>query len=73
MTIFKTGDAVVIGYDGRREVGRVRLASPNGLSLMLEFEAVLCGYLGTMPVIGDDRGGYRDLLFGRPITLERQQ
>lgn len=72
MTTFRTGDAVVIGYGERTVPGIVKLASPNGQSLMLQYEAILGGFVGAMPVLGDDRGGYRDLIFGQPVTVERQ-
>lgn len=60
MTIFRTGDAVRIRFDGREVDGRVRLASSNGRSLALEFEAILGGWVGMMPVAWHD-GGFRDL------------
>lgn len=67
---FRSGDAVAIGFDGRTVEGSVMLASSNGLSLMLQFEAVLGGFLGEMPVMGDGSGGYRDLVSGRPVTIK---
>jgi hypothetical protein len=72
MKPLRTGDPVTIGYDGRTVPGVVKLASPNGQSLMLEFEAVLRGHLGMMPVLGDGAGGFRDLMHGQPVTLARR-
>lgn len=66
----KTGDTVRITYDGRTVGGRVRLASPNGRSLMLEFEAILGGFVGMLPALMDDSGAYRDLIFSRPVGVE---
>jgi hypothetical protein len=37
--MWKTGDDVLIEYDGRTVEGRVILASPNSVSLMLGFES----------------------------------
>lgn len=71
MTILKTGDHVLIGYADRWSVpGIVKLASPNGKSLMLQFEALLGGYAGLMPVLQRDDGSYRDLLMGKPVHIE---
>jgi hypothetical protein len=66
----KTGERVRITYDRRTVTGQVLLGSDNGKSLMLEFEAILGGFVGTMPVLLDEQGTYRDLLFGREVKLE---
>ncbi len=52
--VWKTGDAVKIKCDGREVPATVRLASSNGWSLMLEFEAILDGHVAMMPVLWDD-------------------
>jgi hypothetical protein len=66
----KTGDLVTITYDGRTVAGVVKLASGNGASLMLEFEAILGGFVGMMPALRDDAGTYRDLVFHKPVAIE---
>ncbi len=68
MHVWKTGDLVRITYEGRSVDGAVKLASQNGLSLMLEFEAVLGGCVGMMPVIYED-GDFRCLMTRRPVVL----
>ena len=73
-TLFKAGDPVVIRAGDDAVRGVVRLASDNGRSLVIEFDAIVAGYIGVMPLLyqpGDD--DYHDLFFGRPITLERMQ
>lgn len=67
--ILRTGDAVQIACDGRRLPGTVILASPNGVSLMLGFEAILDGHLGMMPVLRGDDGTYRSIMTGIPVKL----
>ena len=67
---FRTGDAVAIGYEGRTVRGVVKLASPNGRSLMLEFDAMLGGFVGMMPVLLDDAGVYRDLVERQPVDIQ---
>ena len=69
----KTGDAVSITYDGRTVPGTIKLASPNGRSLMLEFDAMLGGFVGMMPVLADDDGAYRDLVLGRPVVVVKEE
>jgi hypothetical protein len=65
----KTGAAVRITHAGRTVRGAVKLASPNGRSLMLEFDALLGGYAGMMPVLQGDDGTYRDLVKGEPVDV----
>lgn len=68
--IWKTGDQARIIYEGRTVLGSVKLASPNGHSLMLEFDAILGGFAGMMPALMDDREGiYRDLIFGKHVGV----
>jgi hypothetical protein len=66
---FKTGDRVWVGCDDRTVEGWIILASSNGVSLMVGFEALLDGHAGTMPVMLDDHGVYRALLTGHAIAL----
>lgn len=53
--------------------GMVVLASKNGRSLMLSFGGffrVAGGvYAGSMPVLMDDAGEYRDLLHKQPVQI----
>ncbi len=69
---FKQGDRVRITYKGRMVPGVVFLASDNGFSLMLSFQAMLGGYVGTMPVLWDEiePGGYKDLIEWQPVLIE---
>ena len=67
----RKGDAVVITYDGRTVDGEVLLASANGQSLVLGFEALLGGHVGVMPVLWrSDVGGYADLMTGQPVGVD---
>lgn len=68
-TLFKTGDPVVIGCDGRTVPGVVQLASANGKSLMLSFDALLDGHAGMMPVLLDDDGVFRSIISGIAVEL----
>lgn len=66
---FRTGDLVQIEFAGRCVDGAVQLASPNGRSLMLVFEAVLGGYVGSMPVLATDDAHFADLVTGQSVSI----
>lgn len=66
--VWKTGEAVTITFGGVTVAGDVQLASANGRSLILRFEALLGGYAGTMPVLHEG-GGFVDLLTHQPVEL----
>jgi hypothetical protein len=71
MEIFSRGQAVKIRYQGKTVSGVVLLASPNGFALVLEFEAILGGYVGTMPVLWDERAGaFLDLITRGSVRVE---
>jgi len=61
----KRGDFVMITCAGQTKRAMVLLASPNGASVMLGFEGTMYArggiYYGSMPVLRDDDGVYRDL------------
>lgn len=71
----KCGDVVTVTYGGNTIRAQVMLASPNGASLMLGFDGILTtrsggGYLGSMPVLRDALGVFRDLVANEPVLLE---
>jgi hypothetical protein len=68
--IWKKGERVWITMGDRTVDGVVLLASPNGLSLALVFEAILGGYAGMIPAYWDDEAGsFLGLACGQPVTL----
>jgi hypothetical protein len=69
MTPLKTGEPVIITYEGKTVQGFVRLASPNGAAAVLAFEAILGGFVGLLAVSIDDDGSATDLIFNRPVTI----
>jgi hypothetical protein len=71
MTVYRTGERVVIAFEGRTVSGEVLFASSNGVSLALSFEAILGGYAGMMPVLWYD-GEFRDLIKGEAVGIERR-
>ena len=68
----RKGDVVQVTYEGRTVEATVLLASSNGRSLFLEFDALLGGYAGTMPVLqdGTQPHRYRDLVTGRRVEVQ---
>ena len=73
MTTFIKGDAIEVVYKGHTVEGTVIFASPNGLSLMLGFEALLGGHAGMMPVtMRNDSDGF-SIIDGTEITIRRKE
>ena len=75
---FKTGQAVTISdMKGQTISGTVMLASPNGASLMIEFDAgCWMGdglYTCRIPVLRAPTGVYRDLVNDQPLWIEPRQ
>jgi len=72
------GQFVRLTYGGETVKAMVILASPNGKSLMFSFDGALSGgesegiYFGSMPVLQDDDGVYRDLVLGEVVTIEQE-
>ena len=67
--VFRQGDNVQITYEGRTVDGVVFLASENSRSLILSFQAMLGGYVSSMPVLADEDGTYADLITGQPVEI----
>jgi hypothetical protein len=73
MATWQTGDAISVGW-GDATVqetvpGSILLASANARSLVIEFDAILGGYVGTMPLLQDDDGVYRTLGMGEVVKI----
>jgi hypothetical protein len=75
--IWKTGQAVRITTGGRTVDGEIALASNNGVSLFLTFEAMLdpagecAGYLGGMPAMWNG-AAFQDLAGRGVIEIEER-
>jgi hypothetical protein len=67
---FQRGDAIRITCDGRTVDGVVMLASDNGRSVVISFEALLLGHLGMMPVVQENDGSFSALISGAPVAIE---
>jgi len=72
-TPFKKGERVLVVMDDGAEVEAfVILASGNGRSLMLCFEATYAGFVGMLPVLDwDGHGEYFALGSDKPVTIKR--
>lgn len=68
----KKGDTVELTVDDRTVEALVLLASPNGRSLVLGFEAILDGHVGKMPIFNDDKGTYRALITGKEVQIAKK-
>lgn len=65
------GDRIRLSYGGRSVLADVMMASGNGKSLLVSFEAILGGYVSTMPISWVDEQGYCDLVYGHAVYLEK--
>jgi len=66
---FKTGDTVLISFQGKCVVGEIFMASDSRLSLTLMFHARLGVYHGLMPVLWMEGTGYVDLMEASPVVI----
>lgn len=71
---YTRGQSVRLDYYGQSIEATVVLASGNGNSLMLAFKGALHMpgggmMIGSMPLLRDDAGVYRDLADNAPATL----
>jgi hypothetical protein len=66
----KRGDKIELTYDDRTVEAVVTMASDNGRSLVVEFEALLIPYIGTMPLLQQEDGSFVDLMVGRPVVVK---
>lgn len=66
---FKTGDSVLISFQGKSALGEVFMASDSRLSLTLVFDTCLGVYRGLMPVLWMEGTGYVDLMEASPVVI----
>lgn len=69
--IYKKGDRVLIEAGSRTVSGTILIASPNGVSLMLQFEAMIGGHVGMMPVMHQADDCYASIMDGQTVRLKR--
>jgi hypothetical protein len=68
----QTGEAVIITtYTGRRVPAVVKLASANGLSLALTFDAMIGGWLGGLAAFWDEPSSTWRTLDGIWLEISR--
>ena len=74
MERFNSGERVKIKIGEESVVGTVLFASGNGRSLLLNFNAMLSGYVMRMPVLWlPEQQKYVEVLKGREVKLERTE
>lgn len=66
--VWRTGEAVRVEHDGKSVMGIVTLASDNGISLVVAFDDILGGHVGSMPLLWHE-GEFRSLFCGKPTAL----
>jgi hypothetical protein len=70
---YKKGDRIKIDCNGRTVDGLVTLASPNSISLMLEFDAMLGGHAGKMPVTMRDASSGFSIIDGTEVAIRKME
>lgn len=69
---FASGERVLLEMEGRAVSATVILASGNGRSLMLSFEALLDGCVGMMPVSDNvGTGQFINIMTGHSLTIRQ--
>lgn len=70
MRVWKTGEACRVTVEKRTVPASIQLASPNGRSLFVEFEAMLVGHVGSAPLGWDDeRQAFVSIASGHEFVL----
>jgi hypothetical protein len=69
--ILKSEDSVFLEYCGLTVPAKVLLASKNGRSLLLSFDALLGKHAGAMPVLMGDDGVFRSTIDDQPVQISR--
>jgi hypothetical protein len=65
---FRTGDSVVLHFEGRTIPGRIILASGNRRSLWVEAEAIIYGFVGQAPLLWME--DHYETLAGGEVAVE---
>jgi hypothetical protein len=65
----KTGDRVVISYGEVAVTGVVVICSSNQQSLFVQFDGMLGGHVGAMPLLMDQAGVYRSIINNLAVTV----
>lgn len=72
MTHYAKDDDIEVTCEGRTVEGKVILASPNSISLMIGFEAVFGGHLGMMPITMRDANNGYSIIDGTEVTIRKR-
>ena len=72
---FEKGEKIFILYDKGTVAGEVVLASPNSVSLMLKFEAMIGNHVGMMPVLQENKqlSTYRSIIDGTTVIVQKRE
>jgi hypothetical protein len=75
---FSSGDECIVTCGDRTVDGLVVLISDNQISAFIQFEAILNGHVGSMPIFAQTstdaaRGIYHSIVDGTEVVLSRKQ
>lgn len=68
---FTKGESVILKWRDEQYAAQIALASPNGVSLALSFEAIVAGHVGLMPILLGEDGVYRSIITGDEVEIRR--
>lgn len=71
MLTWQPGEKVRLTYREQTTDATVSIVSPNGHSLLVEFDGMVAGYAGAMALLADRRGVYCSITDDEPVTLIR--
>lgn len=67
---FQKGQRVTLTCAGRSVPATILMASENQRSLVLNFDAIITGHVGAMPVLLGEDGVYRSILDGVEVQVK---
>lgn len=70
---FSKGDPAIVTCGDRTIRAEVVMISPNQVSVLIQFDAVLGGHIGMMPAMRHDKdlGIYRSIIDGTEFTMRK--
>jgi hypothetical protein len=69
IVIYHKGDEVILKHGTHSVPATVILASPNGRSLGLRFEAIFCDHVGIMALLQEHDGTFRALMTNHVVEV----
>ena len=69
MRVWRVGEKCRVTCEGRAVDAKVVLASLNGVSIIVEFDAIVAGYAGVMPLLWSEEDGAFKTIVGDGLRV----